>query len=69
MGHIAGDNRDQMLLLPDAVDDYVGVENPVRFIAAFVDGLDLASLGFGRAAAKATGRPGYSPADLLKLYI
>jgi transposase len=69
MGHIAGDNRDQMLLLPDAVDDYVGAENPVRFIDAFVDGLDLNSLGFARAAPKATGRPGYAPADLLKLYI
>ena len=61
MGHIAGDNRDQMLLLPEAVDDYVVAENPVRFIDAFVDGLDLASLGFARAASKATGRPGYAP--------
>jgi transposase len=69
MGHIAGDDRDQMLLLPEAVDDYVGVDNPVRFIDAFVDGLDLAALGFVRAGAKATGRPGYAPGDLLKLYI
>lgn len=69
MGHISGDDRDQMLLLPDVVDDYVGSDNPVRFIDAFVDGLDLAALGFVRAAAKATGRPGYAPADLLKLYI
>jgi transposase len=69
MGHIAGDDRDQMLLLPEAVDDYVGVDNPVRFIDAFVDGLDLAALGFVRAEAKATGRPGYAPGDLLKLYI
>jgi transposase len=69
MGHISGDDRDQMLLLPEAVDDYVGVDNPVRFIDAFVDGLDLAALGFVRAEAKATGRPGYAPGDLLKLYI
>lgn len=69
MGHIAGDDRNQMLLLPEAVEDYVGPENPVRFIDAFVDGLDLASLGFARVAPKAMGRPGYSPADLLKLYI
>lgn len=69
MGHIAGDDRDQMLLLPEPVDDYVGADNPVRFIDAFVDGLDLGALGFARAMPKATGRPGYAPGDLLKLYI
>jgi transposase len=69
MGHIAGDDRDQMLLLPESVDDYVGADNPVRFIDAFVDGLDLGALGFARAMPKATGRPGYAPGDLLKLYI
>jgi len=58
-----------MLLLPEAVDDYVGSDNPVRFIEAFVDGLDLAAAGFGRIAPKVTGRPAYAPADLLKLYI
>jgi len=57
------------LVLPEAADDYVGVDNPVRFIDAFVDELDLSAAGFVRVAAKATGRPGYSPADLLKLYI
>ncbi len=56
-------------MLPEAVDDYVGSDNPVRFIDAFVDGLDLAAAGFLRVAAKATGRPGYAPGDLLKLYI
>jgi transposase len=69
MTHIAGFARDQLLLLPEAVDDYVDAENPVRFIEAFVDGLDLAAAGFARVAAKATGRPGYAPGDLLKLYI
>jgi transposase len=69
MTHIAGFERDQLLLLPEAVDDYVDAENPVRFIDAFVDGLDLAGAGFARVEAKATGRPGYAPGDLLKLYI
>jgi transposase len=69
MTHIAGFERDQLLLLPEAVDDYVDADNPVRFIDAFVDGLDLAAAGFARVAAKATGRPGYAPGDLLKLYI
>ena len=69
MTHIAGFERDQLLLLPEAVDDYVEVDNPVRFIEAFVDGLDLAGAGFARVEAKATGRPGYAPGDPLKLYI
>jgi transposase len=69
MTHIVGFERDQLLLLPEAVDDYVDADNPVRFIDAFVDGLDLAAAGFARVAAKATGRPGYAPGDLLKLYI
>jgi transposase len=69
MAHISGFERRQLLLLPEAVDDYVGCDNPVRFIDAFVDGLDLAAAGFGRVEAKATGRPGYAPGDLLKLYI
>src|SRR5580658_6841589 len=69
MTHIAGFERDQLLLLPEAVDDYVEADNSVRFIDVFVDGLDLAAAGFGRVEAKATGRPGYAPGDLLKLYI
>ena len=69
MTHISGSARSQLLLLPDSVDDYVGPENPVRFIDAFVDELDLEEAGFIRVQPKSTGRPGYSPADLLKLYI
>src|SRR5690242_11834726 len=69
MTHIAGHDRAQTLLLPEALDDYVGHDNPVRFIDAFVDGLDLAAAGFIRQTPKSTGRPGYAPADLLKLYI
>src|ERR1700730_15013736 len=68
MMHIFGFERSQLLLLPEAVDDYVGADNPVRFIDAFVDELDLAATGFVRVEPKATGRPGYAPADLLKLY-
>ena len=57
MTHILGFERSQLLLLPEAVDDYVDADNPVRFIDAFVDGLDLAVAGFIRVAPKATGRP------------
>ena len=66
MAHITGTDRAQVLLLPDTVDDYVGPDNPVRFIDAFVDRLDLAGAGFERAEPKETGRPGYDPSDLLK---
>ena len=69
MTHISGFERSQLLLLPEAMDDYVVADNPVRFIDAFVDGLDLAAAGFARVTPKATGRPGYAPGDLLKLYI
>ena len=69
MSHIAGHDRSQALLLPESLDDYVGPENPVRFIDAFVDGLDLAAAGFARVTPKTTGRPAYAPKDLLKLYI
>jgi hypothetical protein len=69
MTYISGHDRSQILLLPEAVDDYVGSDNPVRFIDAFVDGLDLVAASFIRVEPKVTGRPGYAPADLLKLYI
>jgi len=69
MAHISGIDRSQTLLFPEAIDDFVGPDNPVRFIDAFVDGLDLATAGFARVAPEKTGRPGYAPGDLLKLYI
>ena len=69
MAHITGEDRSQVLLLPAAVNDYAGPDNPVRFIDAFVDGLDLEAAGFQRVQFNDEGRPGYDPADLLKLYI
>ena len=69
MMHLSDPDRSQILLLPEVVDDHVGPDNPVRFIDAFVDGLDLAATSFSRVEPKVTGRPGYPPADLLKLYI
>ena len=45
MTHIAGFERDQLLLLPEAVDDYVEADNPVRFVDAFVEGLELRNYG------------------------
>jgi transposase len=51
------------------LDDYIAEDNPVRFIDAFVDSLDLQALGFERAVPRETGRPPYHPGDLLKLYV
>jgi transposase/transcription elongation GreA/GreB family factor len=69
MSFIEGVGRDQQTLFPDVLDDYIPSDHPVRFIDAYVDQLDLRALGFERATAAETGRPGYDPADLLKLYI
>jgi transposase len=68
-GHVEGDERRQRILLPDMLDEYVTEDNPVRFIDAFVDKLDLKKLGFKHSVPSETGRPSYDPADLLKLYI
>ncbi len=69
MAYIAGPDRTQAVLLPEVLDDYVGADNPVRFLDAFVAQLDLDALGFQRAVPAETGRPGYDPGDLLRLYL
>jgi transposase len=69
MSFIQGFDRNQSVMFPLLVDEYVGEDNPVRFIDAYVESLNLITLGFTRAQAKATGRPPYSPSDLLKLYV
>jgi transposase len=69
MSYIYGEDRDQAALLPAAIEDYVAADAPVRVIDAFVDGLNVGELGFGRSIPAATGRPPYDPRDLLKLYI
>jgi transposase len=61
-------DRTQLTLLPESLDDYIGESNPVRAIEAFVAHLDLADLGF-EVVPEATGRPGYHPSVLLRLYI
>lgn len=69
MGFIEGVDRRQEALLPSCVDDYIAPDALVRVVDAFVANLDLADLGFDRAVSAATGRPGYHPADMLRLYI
>ena len=69
MKYIQGQDRSQITLFPDCIEDYVGEDSPVRVIDAFVDSLDLAEAGFCRTTPKDTGRPPYNPQDLLKLYV
>jgi len=66
---IEGADRGQWTLLPESLDDWIDESNPVRVIDAFADALDLGELGFEGVEPAATGRPGYHPAVLLKLYI
>src|SRR6516164_4604252 len=66
---VEGEDRRQGALLPHCLDDYVTENNPVRVIEAFIDELDLATLGFDGVVPETTGRPAYHPATLLKIYL
>jgi len=66
---VGGEDRRQDFLLPASLDDYVVEDNPVRVVEAFIDELDLASLGFAGATPARTGRPAYHPSTMLKIYL
>lgn len=68
MGYIQGADRNQIILLPATLDDYVDKNNEVRVIEAFIESLDIGAMGFKAEPAK-EGRPGYDPRDMLKLYM
>ena len=67
MEFITGRERGQYYIgcLEDSIDE----NNPVRFVDAYVSQLDISALGFKNSTPQETGRPAYSPKDLLKLYI
>jgi transposase len=71
MNCLEGSERHQTHLLPAALEDYVGADNPVRFLDAFVTALDLRAAGFQfpKENLQGRGRPAYAPGDLLKLYL
>src|SRR5258708_5033058 len=69
MGYIEGEGRNQGTLFPVVLDDFVPVDHVCRVIDAFVEKLVMSDLGFERAEAAETGRPGYDPRDLLKLFL
>ena len=65
---IEGRDRDQAILFPERLDEAIGADNPVRVVDAFIDALDVAELGFD-VMPEATGRPGYHPVTMLKMYL
>src|SRR6202045_1531660 len=69
MAYIEGEGRNQTTLFPAVLDDFVPADHLCRVIDAFVEKLAMSELGFERAQAAETGRPGYDPRDLLKLYL
>jgi transposase len=66
---IEGEERSQVTLLPECLDDYIAEDNPIRVVDAFVEELNLHKLGFEGAQPAATGRPSYHPGVLLRIYI
>src|SRR5215469_2728454 len=69
MEFISGEVREQIMLFPESIEEYVEENSTVRVIDAYINSLDLFELGFTRFEPKETGRPAYNPKDLLKLYI
>jgi transposase len=69
MSYIQGQDRDQRGMFPALLDDYVPEGHLVRIVDRYTEVQDLAALGFGRAEPAATGRPGYDPRLMLKLYL
>jgi transposase len=66
---VEGVDRGQTTLFPESLDDWIGEDNPIRVIDAFVEALDFSAIGFDSVVPEATGRPSYHPVILLKLYI
>jgi len=43
---IEGQDRNQVTLLPECLDDFIADDNPVRVVDAFIGELDMVALGF-----------------------
>ena len=69
MGYIEGENRNQIILFPESIDEYISDNNAIRIIDEYIQQLNLESLGFQRAVNPSLGRPPYHPKDMLKLYL
>jgi len=68
MHYIQGIPRNQFVMFNDYLDQIIPGNNPVRFIDAYIDTLDLGELGFAIPKLR-TGKPPYDPALLLKIYV
>jgi transposase len=69
MRYIEGEDRNQIILFPESIDEYISDHNSIRIIDEYIKQLDLERLGFKRAATPSMGRPPYHPKDILKLYL
>ena len=69
MAYIKGEDRYQITMFPDSIDDYIAENNPVRLIDAYVNTLDVAAMGFTGSDPSAVGHPSYDPKDKIKLYL
>jgi transposase len=69
MEYICGVDREQTILLPDSIEDYIDDNNSTRVLDAYINNINLINMGFSNAEMKETGRPPYDPRDLLKLYV
>jgi transposase len=69
MDYIQGKPRSQIVLIESSLEELIELDNPVRFIDAFVDTCKLEEFGFTHAKHAPEGRPPYHPGHLLKLYI
>jgi len=69
MSYISGENRNQSILFPESLEEYIGQDNPVRIINEYITQLDLQSLKFTHATTQEKGRPAYHPGDMLRIYL
>lgn len=69
MPYIQGEDRNQIILFPESIDEYISENSVVRIIDEYIEQLDVEKLGFKFAKSPSVGRPPYNPKDMLKLYI
>lgn len=69
MAFIKGIDRNQKIMFPEYIEDYIEEDNPVRVIDEYVDTLDFKRMGFTKSEEVRPGAPGYHPSTLMKLYL
>ncbi|MDD3655208.1 MAG: hypothetical protein PHI72_00360 [Atribacterota bacterium] len=69
MSYISGEDRNQSILFPQSLEEYIASDNPVRIINEYVTQLDLKALKFTHASPKEKGRAPYHPGDMLRIYL